>query len=67
MAGHVGEAGHVEVAGHGETGGSGTVPAEHLRTGDVGAEHTGLGLREEFGQTGSNHHTVSESAFLQRI
>ena len=36
-------AGDVEVAGHVETGGLGSVPAEHLRTGDVEAEHAGFG------------------------
>ena len=36
-------AGHVEVSGHVETGGLGSVPAEHLRTGDVEAEHAGFG------------------------
>ena len=57
----------MEVVGHAETGGLGHVPDEHLRAGGVGAEHAGLGWREEFGKMGNNDHIVSEFAFPQRI
>jgi hypothetical protein len=57
----------VEVARHVETGGLGHGPDEQLRSGGVGAEHAGLGWREEFGKMGNNDHTVSEFAFPQKI